>query len=209
MSYSSYFFKILLLLVVTASCTPEKKNDHAGHQEPEMNDNGYVEKVNRGEISADTMKGSPVRMAMAGVGIAHIHLSYRSPGVKGRVIWGGLVPYGTIWAAGAHHPTHLDINAPIVMGNRTLSKGDYALFLIPGKKEWTVVINADYKQHMTDNYDQKLDLVRFNVVPQISDVLVPRLTYKVLKRNNNTGSILFRWEKVSLVIPFKVQQAAN
>jgi hypothetical protein len=198
---------LLLSAILIASCknNNSKKeqqvtNAHAGHDVKTMS--GYADSVNSGLIAEDTMKKSTPRVAMATIGVTHVHISYTSPGVKGRVIWGGLVPYNTVWVTGAHTATNIQLNKPIVINNTTVEAGTYAIFTIPGEKEWIFILNKNYQQHLTDDYSDKEDVLRFTIKPEASKI-TQRLTYNVVKKADDTGNIEILWEKIKLVVPFK------
>lgn len=163
---------------------------------------GYADSINNGLIEKDTMKSSPQRTAITTVGKTHIHITYHSPGVKGRIIWGGLVPYNTVWVTGAHTATNIQISQPIKINNKKIDAGTYALFTIPGESEWIFILNKNYQQHLTDDYKEAEDVVRYAVKP-VENKMTPRLTYFVNKVNDNNGSISMIWEKIKIEIPFK------
>src|SRR5712692_4822023 len=75
------------------------------------------------------------------IGVTDISISYHRPAVNGRRIWGGLVPYGVIWRTGANECTTLSFSTPVKVEGHELAAGNYALFLIPGQSQWTVVLN--------------------------------------------------------------------
>ena len=206
------FFAVVLASALFCSCnnsadkTAEKQTD-ALHKMHNMTSSstGYADSVNNGLIAQDTMKSSPQRTAMASVGKAHLHITYHSPGVKGRIIWGGLVPYNQVWATGAHTATNIQINHPIEIDSKKIDAGTYAIFTIPGEKEWTFILNKNYQQHLTDDYKETEDLLRLMVKP-VENKLVQRLTYKVNKTGDGTGTISMEWEKIKIDIPFKTLQ---
>lgn len=164
---------------------------------------GYADSVNNGLITQDTMKSSPERTAMASVGKTHLHISYHAPGVKGRVIWGGLVPYNTVWVTGAHTATSLQINNAIEINKKKIEAGTYAIFTIPGEQEWTFILNKNYQQHLADDYKESDDVLRIAVKP-MENKMVQRLTYTVNKASESNGFISMEWEKIEIDIPFKV-----
>ena len=206
------FFAVVLASALFTACnssahkTAEKQTD-ASHNMHNMisSSTGYADSINNGLIAKDTMKGSPQRTAMASVGKAHLHITYHSPGVKGRIIWGGLVPYNQVWATGAHTATNIQINHPIEIDSKKIDAGTYAIFTIPGEKEWTFILNKNYQQHLTDDYKETEDLLRLMVKP-VENKLVQRLTYKVNKTGDGTGTISMEWEKIKIDIPFKTLQ---
>lgn len=147
---------------------------------------------------------SPRLKADGSIGTVKISIDYSSPSVRGRTIWGGLVSYGTVWVTGGHNATTVQFGNNVNIGGRTLKAGKYALFTIPGKTEWTVILNKNFDQHLADDYDEKLDVVRVKVTPKPLDTLQEALQYDVQAMSNNEGTISVRWEKLALSLPVKV-----
>lgn len=106
---------------------------------------------------------SPSAMVMQQVGVANVTVSYSSPAKRGRTIWGELVPFDKLWRTGANGATTLETSHDIMVGGAKVPAGTYSLFTIPGKTEWTVIINKNAKQGGTRNYDEKLDQARIKV----------------------------------------------
>jgi hypothetical protein len=149
---------------------------------------------------------SPHATAMTMIGDAHIHMDYSSPGVRNRIIFGGLLSYDEVWQAGAHNATWLETNKDLVIAGKTLTAGKYGFFIIPSKEEWIVIFNTNWDQHGKDEYDTKDDVLRLKVKPIISETVTEHLEYKVKKVNNNEGSISLAWEKVSISFNFTIQK---
>lgn len=179
----------------------KESTDHSMHGATNGS-SSYADSVNSGLIAKDTMKGSPARTAMNTVGGGHVHIEYHSPGVKDRTIWGGLVAYNQVWVTGAHSATSIQLSKPIQIGETKVDKGTYALFTIPGEKEWVFILNKNYEQHLADDYKDSLDVVRMTVKPLSTD-LTQRLTYEVNKIDETNGLIVMRWEKIKIEVPFK------
>ena len=139
------------------------------------------------------------------VGDAHIHIDYSSPGVRDRIIFGGLVGYDSIWQAGAHMATWLETNKDLIIDGKTLPAGKYGFFTIPSKDKWVLIFNKNWDQHGKDEYNEKDDVLRFKVTPVISDNITEQLEYKVSKNSDSSGSISFSWEKVSISFSFDVK----
>ncbi|TDO27134.1 DUF2911 domain-containing protein [Sediminibacterium goheungense] len=178
-------------------------NNTAIAQHQHQSGDGYADSVNRGLIAKDTMKSSPKRVAMETIGNTHIHIEYGSPGVKGRMIWGGLVAYDQVWATGAHNATTVDFSTQVTIGGKKIPKGKYALFTIPGRDEWTLIINTKSQQHLADEYNQAEDMVRVKVKPVKTNKITQRLTYRVEKIDKE-AAITIEWEYLKLVLPVKV-----
>jgi hypothetical protein len=165
---------------------------------------GYADSVNQGLIATDTLKGSPARVAMGSIGPLHMHITYHSPGVKGRIIWGGLVPYGQVWVTGAHTATNMRINHPVHFGETIVDTGTYAIYTIPAEGDWTFILNRNYAQHLADDYTEKDDVLRLPVTVK-EGPMTPRLTYQVEVVDATHGILHVRWEKKALAIPFQVK----
>lgn len=154
---------------------------------------------------ADTAKKSIPQSVHAEIGEAHMMIFYSAPAVRGRVIWGGLVPYGDVWVTGAHKATTWEFNSSIEVNKTTIPAGKYAIFTIPGKDKWIFIVNKKWDQHLADDYNAKEDVVRVEVVPQMISTLQERLLYSITEEKNNTGVVSISWEKVKISIPFSVQ----
>jgi hypothetical protein len=149
---------------------------------------------------------SPHATAMTMIGDVHIHMDYSSPGVRNRIIFGGLLAYDVVWQAGAHNTTWLETNKDLIIDGKTLTAGKYGFFIIPSKEEWIVIFNTNWNQHGKDAYDAKDDVLRLKVKPMISETVTEHLVYKVKKVNKNEGSISLAWEKVSISFNFTTQK---
>jgi len=149
---------------------------------------------------------SPHATAMAMIGDAHIHMDYSSPGVRKRIIFGGLLAYDAVWQAGAHNATWLETNKDLIIDGKTLTAGKYGFFIIPSKEEWIVIFNTNWNQHGKDDYAAKDDVLRLKVKPIISETVTEHLAYNVKKINKNEGSISLAWEKVSISFNFTTQK---
>ena len=202
-------FSFLLSIILTGCANESHQNsaDHSMHGSHGSagSASNYADSVNSGLIANDTLKGSPARTAMNTIGGAHVHIEYHSPGVKNRTIWGGLVAYNQVWVTGAHSATSIQISKPIQFVETKVEKGTYAIFTIPGEKEWVFILNKNYEQHLADDYKDSLDVVRLTVKP-VSTELTQRLTYEVNKIDETSGNIVMRWEKLKVEVPFRVEK---
>jgi hypothetical protein len=190
---------ILLCLITLVSCKETSKEA----QEPK-NEEAMEQKT----TSAEPTKKKPLSphtSAMAMVGDAHIHFDYSSPGVRKRIIFGGLLPYDAVWQAGAHMATWMETNKDLNIDGKELIAGKYGFFVIPNQEEWTVIFNTNWDQHGKDEYDEKDDVLRFKLTPKISKDIQEHLEYKVIKTSNVSGTISLSWEKVIVEFPFEVK----
>jgi hypothetical protein len=134
-------------------------------------------------------KASPARKAEGTVAGAKITINYSSPAVKGRTIWGDLVPLGQVWRAGADDATTFTTSKDITVQGQKLPAGTYSFFIIPGETESTMIFNKVAKQWGAFNYDAKQDVLRVNVPSQQTSMMEERLVYEV-----KPDSFEIRWE---------------
>lgn len=149
---------------------------------------------------------SPHTSAMAMVGDAHIHIDYASPGVRNRIIFGGLLAYDEVWQAGAHMATWIETDHDLIIDGKELKAGKYGFFAIPSKEEWTLIFNTRWNQHGKDDYNTDEDVLRLTVKPKTSNDITEHLTYTVEETAANEGMVSLAWEKVSVQFNFKVKQ---
>jgi Protein of unknown function (DUF2911) len=147
---------------------------------------------------------SPSAKVVQTIGLTDITIDYSSPAVKGRKIWGGVVPMDQVWRAGANHSTNITFSAPVVVGEKTLAAGTYSYFVIPGAKSWTLVLNELHDQWGSGDYNKEKDVVRITVTPQA----IPnreRLVYLITNFTNDSANIDLEWEKVRVTLPVKLK----
>lgn len=160
-------------------------------------------------ITTDTTRPAPKAVksprlkADGAIGSVRISIDYSSPSVRGRTIWGGLVGYGTVWVTGGHSATAVQFSNDVKIGDNIVKAGIYALFTIPTKDKWTVILNTNHDQHLADDYDEKLDVVRVKVTPAPLDTPQEALIYEIKETSKNEGVISVRWEKISISLPVK------
>jgi predicted Rdx family selenoprotein len=152
-------------------------------------------------LQADSSKKSVKWRAAAAWGKDSVAITWHAPAVRGRTIWGGLVPYGEVWVTGAHMATNMELPFAVTVGDVKLKKGKYALFTIPGKEQWTLVINRNWEQHLTDEYDAKDDVVRIRVTPQTSCGHAERLQWGFAPAGDKEAQLYVRWEQVQVSVP--------
>jgi hypothetical protein len=149
-------------------------------------------------VNAQNKPASPAATATGKINGATISINYSSPSVKGRVIWGELVPFNKIWRAGANAATTIESDKDLVVEGKKLPAGKYSFFVIPNEKECVIIFNKVAKLSGTNNYDEKEDQLRVTVKPQVADSITESLVYNI---NNN--SIVLSWEKWNIPISVK------
>lgn len=196
---------ILCLLSVCGltSCTEKKTvEEKTIAQTPpptkmEVDDDGVIIMK---QIQEDTLKGSLKAYAEDNLGEAEFKITYHSPAVRGRIVWGGLVPFDKVWVTGAHMATSIESNVDFMLDSKAIPAGKYGFFTIPGKEKWTVIINKNWKQHLTDEYDSKDDVARIEITPSQLPENQERLQYEIIPRSEVEGVIHLSWEKLQLQI---------
>ena len=138
------------------------------------------------------------------VGLTDIEIDYSRPSVRGRDIFGGLVPYGQVWRTGANQATKVIFSTPVKLNGTDIPAGTYALMTIPGKDEWTVIINKGSEQWGAYKYDEKADVARIKVTPiHITDHIVDTLTIEFNDIKDDSSELHIVWDKT--VVPVKLQ----
>jgi len=144
---------------------------------------------------------SPKATVSQVAGLTEITVSYSSPAVKGRPIWGALVPYDQIWRTGANEATTFKTSTDVMVEGKPLAAGTYALFTIPRKDRWTVVFNSQAEQWGAFNHDKAKDVLSVDVTPTAAPA-TERLAFDFRDFTDNGTTVVIRWEKVA--VPFKV-----
>jgi hypothetical protein len=149
-------------------------------------------------------QASPPRVANGIVGGKGITINYYSPSMRGRKIYGELVPYGEIWCPGANWATTItSLDAGLEIGTMKLQWGSYSIWMIPGEKEWQAIINSDPKAfHLDHQSDKDLGRIKMNV--KALDQAVESLTFEVRSDGGNKGTLALLWEKTEASFPFTV-----
>lgn len=133
-----------------------------------------------------------------------ITVTYSRPLARGRKIFGGLVPFDSLWRTGASGATTIHLSEDMIMGNNILKAGKYALFTIPAEKEWTIIINADTTLHGAFGYDSKKDIQRFKVQPEKLDNFQEAFTIDLNEiTKTGDGFLTLTWENTIVKIPLK------
>lgn len=146
---------------------------------------------------------SPKAEVMQVVGFTEVRIIYSRPGVKGREIWGGLVPYNQVWRAGANEATKFIFSTDVYIEGKLLKAGSYSFFAIPGKNEWTLIFNKVADQWGAFEYNEAQDALRIKVKPEKSITHQEWLTYTITKTSDYSAVVRLEWEK--LKVPFKIE----
>jgi hypothetical protein len=135
------------------------------------------------------------------VGLTDVTITYHRPLVNGRKIWGGLVPLGEVWRAGANQNTTIEFSEPVSVEGKALAKGIYGLHMIPTADAWTVIFSKMSKAWGSYTYKQDEDALRVTVKPHPTE-MEEALEYAFEDLKPDSATITMRWEK--LAVPFKI-----
>jgi hypothetical protein len=140
------------------------------------------------------------------IGVTDITVNYHRPMANGRKVWGGLVPYGQVWRAGANENTTITFASPVTIEGQPLPAGTYGLHMIPSEDQWTIIFSKMHTAWGSFSYDQKEDALRVTVKPQTTD-LHNALVYDFDQLQPDSAVITMSWDKVA--VPFKVAVNVN
>lgn len=145
---------------------------------------------------------SPKASVMQTVGFTDVTIDYSRPGVKGRTIWGALVPYNKVWRAGANEATTINFSTDVTIEGKNLPAGKYGFFTIPNKDSWTLIFNKVADQWGAFQYNEAEDALRVTVKPE-SNNFQEWLAYTITKTGDKSAVVSLEWEK--LKVPFKIE----
>ena len=135
------------------------------------------------------------------IGITDVTVNYHRPLVKGRPIWGKVVPYGQVWRAGANENTTIAFSDPVTIEGQALPPGTYGLHMIPGENDWTIILSKNHTSWGSFTYNQSEDALRVTVKPQAGE-MHEALTYEFDDPKPDSAVLTLRWEK--LAVPVKI-----
>ncbi|TAE03817.1 MAG: DUF2911 domain-containing protein [Bacteroidetes bacterium] len=202
---------MIVALLGTSTITSCKKKE----EEKKVDEKAVADSIAKAEAAkkaevkpAEDPKNlaSPPDSTTVTINKANIKIAYSKPSVKGRPIWGTLVPYNEVWRAGANAATVFSTDKDIMVEGKKLPAGQYSLFMIPTEKDWTIIFDKTLKQWGSFKYDKdgKTDALRVTVKPTKVDAAQEVLKYEIVPTKGNlTGNVELTWEKIK--VSFKVK----
>lgn len=152
---------------------------------------------------AQTIQGlprtSPHAVVEQTVGIVRVTVDYHRPAVRGREIWGALVPYDTVWRAGANDNTTVTFSDPVRVEGQELAAGTYGLHMIPGRETWTVAFSTNTTSWGSFTYDPEEDALRVEVEP-LESPFEERLRYGLDDLEEDSATLSLYWEELRVPI---------
>jgi len=148
---------------------------------------------------------SPLGVVKQRIGLTDLEVTYGRPGMRNRIIFGSLIPYGEVWRTGANQATTIAFNTPVKVAGTPVPAGTYELFTIPGEKQWTVIIHKNLSQWGAYKYDEKNDIARVTVTPIPLSNAVETFTVQVGEIRDQSAVLTLSWEKT--LVPIRLEMA--
>ena len=148
-------------------------------------------------LTAEAQKPkSPPASASHTMGDLTVTINYNAPSVRGRTVWGSLVPYNRVWRTGANSATTIEVNMDVMIEGQKLAAGKYALFTIPSDGEWTFIFNKEADQWGAYNYDSSKDVLRITTKTGKAPEFTEQMTFEVGDNDESVGVVSFLWENL-------------
>lgn len=147
---------------------------------------------------------SPNAATSQTIGTTNLALTYSRPGVKGRVIWGALVPYDSTWRTGANEPNSFTTSDTIMVGGQRLAAGKYSILTIPRRGEWTIIFSNQKDLQGSTNYDPRQDALRVTATPDTGQSHTEWMWLGFEDLTPSSGSLVLRWQRLRLALPIAV-----
>ena len=141
---------------------------------------------------------SPKSTLVQRVGFSDITINYSRPSMRGRVIFGELVPFNQLWRSGANEATVISFSDPITLNGISVPRGYYSLFTIPGEKEWEVILNENIFLKGLSGYNENEDFLRLKVKPDYLSYHVETFTIDIGEITQTTATLMMSWENTMI-----------
>jgi hypothetical protein len=152
----------------------------------------------------DFPQASPTATLKQHIGLTDIEIVYSRPSIKGRVIYGGLVPYNVVWRTGANASTKISVTTPVKLNGTEIPAGKYAVYTIPSEQAWTIIVSKDTDGNIF-NYNATNDLVRFKATPVKLAEPVETFTIDFNDIRDESATLNLIWEKTRVPIKLEVE----
>ncbi len=143
---------------------------------------------------------SPTAKITQDFSISSIEISYSRPSMRGRKIFGDVVPYGKVWRTGANAATKIKIGEDMEIGGQKIKAGEYAIYTIPNKDKWEVILNNGTGNWGSDGYSKSDDVARFSVKSTATEGICQTFTIDITDITFNTCKIEMSWEKTKIAL---------
>jgi len=148
---------------------------------------------------------SPAATNIQRVGLTDVEITYSRPSLKGRTIFGELVPFGEVWRTGANASTKIKFSSEVTIGDTKVKAGTYSFYAIPTATTWTLILNSNLSLWGSDGYSEDEDVVRLDVKPMELGFKMESMTINVQNLTDKGAVIALAWENVVVAMPFSVE----
>ncbi len=152
-------------------------------------------------------KASPRASVTQTVGLTAVSITYDRPAIGGRPVWGTLVPFDSVWRAGANENTVIEFSSPVRLGGKVIQAGRYGLHMIPARGAWTIILSNQANAWGSFSYDAKEDAIRVTATPQAGE-MHERLAYTFDSVTDSSVVATLRWEKLAVPLAIQVDTKA-
>lgn len=156
----------------------------------------------------DLPRPSPKAKIMQRIGLTDVEVVYYRPSKSNRQVFGKLVPFGEVWRTGANDATSLNFSTDVTIDGKLIKAGEYALFTIPNKDNWTIIINSNEGQKGSTNYKQNLDVLRLTAKTEMINEPVERFTIQLDPISDKELHLILSWENTRVRFPIMVDYMA-
>ncbi len=154
-------------------------------------------------VSLTLPQASPKETRSITIGFTTISFDYNSVGIKGREIWGGLVPYGQVWRTGANKNTLFTVTDDVLINGQQLKAGSYGMHTIPGEDEWVIIFSNFSEAWGSYFYDESEDALRIKVTPEDMESKYEWMKFSFSDYTDTSVDISLKW--AHLKVPFKIE----
>jgi hypothetical protein len=147
---------------------------------------------------------SPTQTVKQDFALSNVELTYSRPAVKGRKIFGDLVPFGNVWRTGANGATTITFGEAVTIGGKKIAAGKYGLLTIPDKENWTVIISKQLDVTSPAAYKQENDVVRATVKPMTTSQKTESFTMQFANIKANSCELQIMWDNTAVALPITV-----
>lgn len=155
-------------------------------------------------FAQDLPQASPISKVEQRIGLTDVTIKYSRPSIKGRKVWGDVVPYKAVWRTGANACTIISFSDNVSINSQAVPAGEYSLFVIPTETDWTVILNKNTKLWGSDGYKQEEDVVRFTVKPDMNAAFVETMLFAFDNIKIDGADLSLMWEKMKLTFRINI-----
>ena len=157
------------------------------------------------EAQLKTPAPSPTQTVKQDFGLSSVELNYSRPAMRGRTIFGDIVPYGAVWRTGANSATTLTFGDEVVIGGTKVPAGKYGLQTIPNKKNWTIILSKQSDVSSPAAYKQDMDVVRYEAAVSKAKSATESFTIQFANVKPSSCDLQISWDKSSVVLPITTE----